>query len=133
MRKLLGVALPSALLAAVITMACDVGTPVSSGLLPNFEVMGDLGCPESFGKAPAEMDDPVDRNDDGFVCVNKAVSGGPSIRIDNNVPGSVGGCPVGFTSQGSMSTHPADRNGDSKVCVKTNASGNTTVIDNTVR
>ncbi len=131
MRKLLGVALPSALLAAIITMACDVGTPVSSELLPSFATSGEtLGCPENFGLQPAEFGDPVDRNDDGWVCVNKAVVGGPIIRIDNSVPGGFGGCPTGFTFQGWLKGVLPDRNGDGHVCKKETASGKVVVIDN---
>ncbi len=135
MRKLLGVALPSALVAVLITAACDVGTPVAPDLPANFAVAaGTPGCPTGFDMQGGGL--PVDRNGDGFVCV-KFVPNGPGtgfkeIQIDNNVAGGVGGCPTpGFTLRFTYELgfgEEADRNGDQQVCVNDDL---TVVRDNT--
>ena len=98
MRKLLGVALPSALLAVLITAACDVGAPVDSELLPNFATSGDpLGCPTAFTMFKvAEIGTPPDRNKDGLACFKPLPTRPPEflyrqVEIDNNLPGGVGG------------------------------------------
>ena len=136
MRKLLGVALPSALLAVLITAACDVGAPVSSELLPNFlDAGGTLGCPDDFDiRTQYGIGVPPDRNEDGVICEKRTSQqyNANVIQIDNNVPGGRGGCPTGFTLVPVyVGGAAADRNKDGNICTKTTASGRIISIDNT--
>ena len=104
MRRLLGVVLPSALLAVLFTAACDMGTPAAPVEPPNLEtietietMLANKGCPPGFDIEGA-VGSPVDRNGDGFVCV-KFVGHRDiddlgilrEIMIDNNVRDD-GGC-----------------------------------------
>ena len=136
MHRLLGVALPSALLAVLITAACELGTPASPLESPNLEVTyNGLVCPADFTLQFRKIAGiPPDRNMDGAICFKVVAASetkkGKTIRIDNSVPGDIGGCPDGFLLTFTKDS-PADRNGDFLICVKKLDSGETIEIDNT--